>query len=30
VGYASAASMLLLVGMVTVTLLFLRIFRTDD
>jgi multiple sugar transport system permease protein len=30
VGYASAASMLLLVGMVTVTLVFLRIFRSDD
>ena len=30
VGYASAASMLLLVGMVSVTLLFLRIFRSDD
>jgi ABC-type sugar transport system permease subunit len=30
VGYASAASMFLLIGMVTVTLIFLRIFRTDD
>jgi ABC-type sugar transport system permease subunit len=30
VGYASAASMLLLVGMVTATVVFLRIFRSED
>jgi multiple sugar transport system permease protein len=30
VGYASAASMVLLLGMVAVTLFFLRFFRTDD
>ena len=30
VGYASAASMVLLVGMVAVTLFFLRVLRTDD